>query len=498
MERPKISAKEISKDIRTGFSNSQIRLKYGLSEKQLESIFKKLVSAGLFSEAELNARKQAKKPPPPESEKKTPKAPPPSPESDKASAVLADLKAGGHKMEIMSRHELSPSQYDKIVEELTAKGALPRQDMDAGQPARIVKCRFCDARIPGDQEQCPSCHQWLDGRDATPERIAERLQPPAIAGAGLVSDKYCPWDDRESLGLFNAYIQTTVKCLLNPASFFSELPLDKGYLNPLAFGVVAAWVGMFLLFVLGSIIKGGFGLFGLIIVVVIACVAIVPGVLIGLCLWGLVVHGCLLLVGGASSGLQATFRVVSYSACTQVFNAIPVVGNLVAQVYGAVLSVIGLKETHDTSTGKAAAAVLIPYGVIAAIALIAFIPAYLSSSGSAARDQAAMDYSGSELPQELCEAISTCISELENAATLGDKKSMEREMRKSLDRFARVAKKHSNDPKIRVVAQKISQFATATLLRAQSKDKTGSLPGAIADKFDPEKFREELMAMCGQ
>ena len=423
MEKPKISAKEISKDIRAGFSNSQIRLKYGLTEKQLESIFKKLVSAGLFSEAELNARKKAKKPAPPELEEATPKARPASPVSDKASAVLADLKAGGHKMEIMSRHELSPSQYDKIIEELTASGALPGKDVGAGQPAKIVKCRFCDARVSADQEQCPSCHQWLDGRDATPERIAERLQPPPIAGAGLVSDKYCPWDDRESLGLFSAYIQTTVKCLLNPTTFFSELPLDKGYLNPLAFGVVAAWAGIFLLFVLGSIIKGGLGLFGLIIVVVIACALIVPGVLVGLCIWGLAVHGCLLLVGGASSGLQATFRVVSYSACTQVFNAIPFVGNFVAQVYGAVLSVIGLKETHDTSTGKAVAAILIPYGVIAAIALVAVIPGYLSSSRSAERDQAAMDYSGGELPQELCEAISTCIADVENAGTLGDKKA---------------------------------------------------------------------------
>ena len=67
-----------------------------------------------------------------------------------------------------------------------------------------------------------------------------------------------------------------------------------------------------------------------------------------------------------------------------------------------------------------------------------------------------------------------------------------------MSRFARVAKKYSNDPKIKVVAQKISQFATAIMLQAQLKDRASSLPSAIADKLDPEPFREELMSMCGQ
>ena len=486
MQKPKVSAKEISEDIRAGLSNTQIRLKYGLSSKQLESVFRKLVSAGLFSEAELSSRHKSAR-------REAPTL------SDKAEAVLADLKAGGHKMEIMSRHELSPSQYDNILSELIQSGALPQSEIDSREPAKTIKCRYCSARVPADREQCPSCQQWLDGRDATPERIAERIQPSGIAAQTLVSDKYCAWEDRESIGLFNAFLQTAVKCLINPSSFFSELPLDRGYLNPMAFGVVASWVGVFLLVVLYMIFKGGLGLFGLLIVSAIALVAIVPGTLLWLTLLGLAVHGCLVLVGGSSSGMQATFRVISYAAAANVFNAIPVVGNIVAYIYGLVLSVIGLKQTHDTTTGKATAAVLIPLGIILIISLISFVPAMVSSPSSdrEGTEAAEAKYPDAQIAPGLCKVIDTFISQVEAAVTLDSTEDARDEIQKAVMGFVEEANKFSSEPSLMKIGRLANQFAKTHFARVRLRHKHGTLPEDAARRYDPEPYKRKLLEMCG-
>jgi hypothetical protein len=76
-----------------------------------------------------------------------------------------------------------------------------------------------------------------------------------------------------------------------------------------------------------------------------------------------------LIVGANNSGFGATFRVASYTQVTSLVNWIPIVGPLVA-LYGLYLSVVGIREVHATTTGKAALVVLIPFAVVLVVALI--------------------------------------------------------------------------------------------------------------------------------
>ena len=65
---------------------------------------------------------------------------------------------------------------------------------------------------------------------------------------------------------------------------------------------------------------------------------------------------------------------MSYSSVAQLSNVIPVFGGLVGFVWTMVLAVIGTKEIHGTSQGKAIAAILIPAvlcGVCVAISMFA-------------------------------------------------------------------------------------------------------------------------------
>lgn len=481
MAKPKVSAKGISADLKAGMSDAELRSKYALTEKQLESIFRKLVTGGLFTEAELKSR--------------APVQAASQPAEGKAAAVLADIKARIHKMEIMSRHELSPSQYQAMVDKLVQSGALPQSEPDAREPKKTTKCPFCSATIPVGKERCEYCNQWLDGRDATPERERERLLATPIVRQTLVSDQYCPWEDRESLGLVNAFFQTAVKCLLSPSAFFSELPLEKGYINPLIFGVVASWFGIFIGLVGFMLIKGFGDFSGLVFGAGVAFVLIVPFAFLGLLIGGLLVHGCLMLVGGATSGLQATIRVVSYSACTQVFSAVPVVGPLVSWLYGVVLTVIGLKQTHDTSTGRAVAAVLMPVGIGVIIAVLTVVPVMIAALRSQPAEMSATEYTGERLPADLCEALNTYVSDVEAAGFLDDPKEVQSEIQRAMQELAGMLQQHARHPNIREVQQKAVEFANARLLLAM-KDKLGPLSG-IAQNLDPERVKKDLMAMCG-
>ena len=91
----------------------------------------------------------------------------------------------------------------------------------------------------------------------------------------------------------------------------------------------------------------------------------------------------MLFVGAGNSGYEATFRVVSYVSVTSLVNWIPVIGGLLA-LYGLYLAVVGIREVHATTTGRAALVVLLPIGVIVLLVLIVAVVAgvaVLSSLG---------------------------------------------------------------------------------------------------------------------
>ena len=76
-----------------------------------------------------------------------------------------------------------------------------------------------------------------------------------------------------------------------------------------------------------------------------------------------------LVVGARNSGYGATFRVASYTRVTSLVNWIPIIGPLLS-LYSVYLSIVRIRETHETTTGKAAVVVLIPFVVVLLLALL--------------------------------------------------------------------------------------------------------------------------------
>ncbi|MGH7459212.1 MAG: YIP1 family protein [Longimicrobiaceae bacterium] len=154
-----------------------------------------------------------------------------------------------------------------------------------------------------------------------------------------------------------------------PSRFFAQLPPRNGYLAPVGYLLIVSVIGaLFTLFwqVLFAsagvaFLTGGLGRGENPFLDALLSFFLTPfAVLLLLFVWGAIVHLLLKVASGAQGGFQATIRAVCYSAGPSLFAIIPVLGGLAGVVWSIVLEIIGLRQVHRTSSGKAAFAVLLP------------------------------------------------------------------------------------------------------------------------------------------
>ena len=84
----------------------------------------------------------------------------------------------------------------------------------------------------------------------------------------------------------------------------------------------------------------------------------------------LVLHVFVLVLVPGRRSLTATVRTICYACGPGVFAIIPFVGGWVAGVWGVVLTVIGLREAHRTTTGRAFAAWLLAAALPVALLML--------------------------------------------------------------------------------------------------------------------------------
>ncbi len=221
--------------------------------------------------------------------------------------------------------------------------------------------------FPEHEEALPAAQKISAQKTISPEREAG---PP---------DSHCLWEDMENVGFLRAFFGTIWEVLSHPSQFFARMPVDKGLIRPMVFalvmGVFGGMVGLLyqflMIYFLGGIFESqDFGnlqapmmigsAIGLPIITIIG-VFIISGIL----------HVCLMIVRGNQEGFEATFRVVAYAMSTEVFAVVPFLGGLIGSVYSLVIWILGTREAHRTTTGKAALAVLLP--ILAILALFVVI-----------------------------------------------------------------------------------------------------------------------------
>jgi hypothetical protein len=116
------------------------------------------------------------------------------------------------------------------------------------------------------------------------------------------------------------------------------------------------------------------GLFSTGCVIVILPIVTVLSMFVGSAIY----HVMLLLLGGARRPYETTLRVTAYaSGATALVNLVPICGAVVAPIWSIVATIIGLARAQEISTGKAAAAVLLP--VVMCCVLVAMFYAALAA-----------------------------------------------------------------------------------------------------------------------
>jgi len=234
-----------------------------------------------------------------------------------------------------------------------------------------------------------------------PQFAAGKTPPPTPEGIGasaVVADGPA-WEHRATLGFFPAVIQTFKGVLLAPGETFANMRQTGGLGSPLFFNLLMSWIGLTVAAGLQFLLQGtvmatsmaqraetaDFAEFftgGMLFVVFAILVALIPiFVAIGLLIGSLLLHLCLMIVGGANQPFESTFRVVAYAGgCGNGLAVIPFCGQF-GGIWALVVMVIGLMKVHNIGAGRAILAVFLP---IIAICLCGIIIAVLAAAGGAA------------------------------------------------------------------------------------------------------------------
>jgi hypothetical protein len=215
---------------------------------------------------------------------------------------------------------------------------------------------------------------------APPAQIgaAARLEPPAPR-SGL------PWDERQTKGLLNAFIETLKMVLSKPVAAFTAMKREGGLGEPLLYAVIGGtFGGVFAVtynFALRSFGSFGdrhgamehlFGGIGWIFLLVLTPLFVAIGMFVA----SAILHVCLMIVGGAKQSFETTFRVVCFAeGSASPLLVIPFCGGFIVGIWKIVLYCIGLARAHETDTGRAVIAVLLPLivccgGIIFLIAMM--------------------------------------------------------------------------------------------------------------------------------
>src|SRR6059058_1465233 len=217
--------------------------------------------------------------------------------------------------------------------------------------------------------------------------------PPAIltttsAPGGSETPPTCsglPWDERQTKGLLNAFIETLQMVLSKPVAAFSAMKREGGLGEPLLYAVIGGtFGGVFAVtynFTLRLFTPFGdrqgamahvFGGLGWIFLLILTPLFVAIGMFVA----SAILHVCLMIVGGAKQSFETTFRVVCFAeGSASPLLVIPFCGGLITGIWKIVLYCIGLARAHETDTGRAVIAVLLPLivccgGIIFLIAMM--------------------------------------------------------------------------------------------------------------------------------
>jgi hypothetical protein len=226
---------------------------------------------------------------------------------------------------------------------------------------------FPSLQMPPERQSAPS----------TP--LAPPYAPPVSSTALAIAEDQeegPAWEQRQTLGLIKALVETWKEILFKPGTAFSRMKTTGGFTSPLLFSVVMfiIWAVFALIYQLigqSFLVAGGsasrtdsstmaaFGV-GAPVLSVIMIIFSIPLMLAMSFVSAGITHLCLSLFKGTSKNYEATYRVIAYSYSAWIFSVLPCMGGILAGIWALFCTVVGLSKVHQTEGWRAAVGVLLP------------------------------------------------------------------------------------------------------------------------------------------
>ncbi len=233
---------------------------------------------------------------------------------------------------------------------------------------------------------CPKCGASLPDAENSDVTMEAGTETPAAEVPPQI-----PWEDK-NLSIFEKFWKTFTESVFNPTEFFKKMPPKGDIFMPLLYAVIwvviAQLIGFFYFKIFGSsfieYIKHFMEMQGIpmdeafnmdaIYLQGVAQLFMIPFLyMLMLFVIAGILHVLLLIFGAGKQGYIATFRTIAYSQGSAVFNIIPLMGSMIATIWGIVLQVIGFKEAHRTTYGKVVLAIIVIPFVLCVFCCIFFV-----------------------------------------------------------------------------------------------------------------------------
>lgn len=235
-------------------------------------------------------------------------------------------------------------------------------------------CPFCGASLSPETTTAPAAGSVPTTSEATPKEAAEPITPAQeFYTPSPAPPSYVPWEDRQRLGFLPAFSQTWSDSVFRPAEFFRRAPKTGHVGSAVLYAILIATTGGLLsifweyLFwdsfanwqslesLIGQEINRSILGFWALLIPFIAIISIFVA--------SFIFHLCLMLSGSSRNGFEATLRGYCYSYGPYLFVLVPICGGAIALVWQYVVMIIGWRELHESTTGRALFAALLPFFV---------------------------------------------------------------------------------------------------------------------------------------
>jgi hypothetical protein len=229
-----------------------------------------------------------------------------------------------------------------------------------------------------------SLSKWTEFTTPAPPPAGSTIATPAVASGAPAPRSGLPWENRAGRPFFTAFFETLQMVLSRPAAAFTAMKREGGLGDPLLYALIGGSFGV-IIYLLYSLAFHSLGTFanrnnpfaqmigtgvGLLFAMILTPLFIVIGAFIGAAIF----HLCLMLVGGARQSFETTFRVICFAGgSVNPLLIIPFCGGLVVFVWKIVLYSIGLARAHETDTGRAVLAVVLPIFLCCGVGFLLFM-----------------------------------------------------------------------------------------------------------------------------